>query len=271
MSGSALTFFGACAGWAGTTWWELAVDAEDRVNLLQEKLEAAVSERSRFVDLNGLLVHDLRNALQVLLSHTHLSKKSLERRDLEDLDRRLGILTSSATTMAEQLNELNKYLRLEVGDYPKEVTDLTALVDACSSRAQKTCERPLVIERSAALPTVVCERQLITELFSNLIGNAIRYTETDPIRIEIGLNERPDASPAFFVRDTGVGIHPDDLPHVFTPLRRSDRNRLNSRGSGMGLAYVKQIVERHQGDIWLESTLNQGTTVHFSLGPSPIL
>ena len=246
---------------------EVVEDFEDQIRTLEARLTKAENERNRFVNLNGLLVHDLRNALQILISHTDLAKRSIENGQYHDLSRRLDVLSTSGSEMAQQLEELNKYLRLEVGEYPREMTDFNELISGCTRRAKVRCERPLNIHHTATFPTLICERQLVDELFSNLIGNAIRYSHTDPIQIEIGVEEAPSAQPVFFVRDSGIGIHPEDLPHVFQPLRRSDRTRLNSKGSGMGLAYVKQIVERHEGQIWLESTINKGTTVHFSLGP----
>lgn len=248
---------------------EAIEDLEAQVQLLEKKLSLAQRDRERLVSLNGLLVHDLRNTLQVFLSHTDLAVRSLDRNQSEDLRRRLEILSSSGRDMTRRLEAIGKYLRLEIGDYPREMTDLNELILGCSNRAQKYCSRPLNIVHLNRFPTLVCERQLVDELFSNLIGNAIRYSQNDPVEIEIGLAQPEAVQPVFFVRDSGIGIHPEDLPHVFTPLKRSDRGRLNAEGSGMGLAYVKQIVERHQGNIWLESAVNNGTTVNFSLGPLP--
>jgi signal transduction histidine kinase len=73
-----------------------------------------------------------------------------------------------------------------------------------------------------------------------------------------------------YVRDNGVGIKEADLAHVFTPFKRVDHQGLNQQGTGVGMALVKKIIERHGGEIWLESRVDEGTTVRFSLSEHPV-
>jgi chemotaxis family two-component system sensor kinase Cph1 len=101
------------------------------------------------------------------------------------------------------------------------------------------------------------------------VGNAIKYTDTPEVQIEIGLCDEPGAHPTFFVRDHGVGIATTDMELVFDPFKRADHRTLNSQGTGLGMALVKKIIERHGGKVWLESELEQGTTVKFSLSEVP--
>jgi signal transduction histidine kinase len=97
----------------------------------------------------------------------------------------------------------------------------------------------------------------------NLIGNAIRYTETGTITI------KAEVKPPYLwlsVIDTGVGICADDLPHVFERFWRADRSRSSySGGSGIGLAIAKRLVELQGGKIEVESEVNEGTTFRFCL------
>ncbi len=81
--------------------------------------------------------------------------------------------------------------------------------------------------------------------------------------IEVGT--RQSDVPTFFVKDNGIGIHEDDLEGVMMPLTRADHDGLNTQGTGMGLALVRAIVERHGGQLALESERGKGTTVLFSL------
>lgn len=246
-----------------------AIEHSPRTQKLEESLDILQDQKERLADLSSLMVHDLRNALQILVSNLDLVEKDFFEGKHSKVDARLRKLTDSSLSMSGILDEITKYLRFEIGEYPMEMTDLNEVVLACANQASTHPQKQVTIVRKTPFPTLICERQLVHELFANLIGNAVKYTKTSEVHIEIGLHQSSDPHPVFFIRDNGVGIHPDDLSRVFQPFQRADRNKLNTHGTGMGMAIAKKIVERHQGRIWLDSAPNQGTTVRFSLGPLP--
>jgi signal transduction histidine kinase len=104
----------------------------------------------------------------------------------------------------------------------------------------------------------------ITQVLLNLLDNARRHTSSGGA-IRMGAAVQGDAL-RIWVRDTGTGIDPTDLPHIFERFYRADRSRRTSTGgSGLGLSIVKAIITAHGGNIWAESTLGQGTCITFTL------
>jgi signal transduction histidine kinase len=117
--------------------------------------------------------------------------------------------------------------------------------------------------------TVFADPDRVSQLLSNLIGNAIKFTPPDG---SVALSVRPDGQDVvFIVSDTGDGIAPDELPHVFERFYQVPRGarRAVRHGAGLGLPISRGIVEAHGGHIWIESTLGAGTTVRFSLPVAP--
>ena len=102
-------------------------------------------------------------------------------------------------------------------------------------------------------------------MFENLIGNALKFTEKGG-RITIGATAR-DNEVEFFVADTGCGIAPESLPHVFDRFWRA--NRTDQQGTGFGLTIARGIVEAHGGRIRVESTIGRGTTFFFTIPSAP--
>jgi light-regulated signal transduction histidine kinase (bacteriophytochrome) len=118
--------------------------------------------------------------------------------------------------------------------------------------------------RLAGLPACQGDRALLKQVWINLLSNAAKYTRgREPAIVEIG-SERKDGSMAYFVRDNGVGFdmqYAGKLFNVFHRLHRADE----FEGTGVGLAIVKQIVQRHGGRVWAESRVNEGSVFYFTL------
>jgi two-component system OmpR family sensor kinase/two-component system sensor histidine kinase BaeS len=125
-------------------------------------------------------------------------------------------------------------------------------------------EVTLKLEVAADLPKVQADEQRITQVLFNLISNALRHTPAGGT-ITISAEVREDRI-LVRVQDTGAGIPPEDLPHVFERFYRTDRSRARTTGgSGLGLTIAKQIIEVHGGQIWAQSWLGAGSTFAFSL------
>ena len=110
---------------------------------------------------------------------------------------------------------------------------------------------------------------MVREVFSNLIVNAIKYSPRSPKWVEIGWREgRPqdnERGPVFHVRDGGIGIRPRHHAEIFEIFRRLHARDEYGGGSGVGLATVKSVVERHGGRVWVESAPGEGATFLFTL------
>ncbi len=120
-------------------------------------------------------------------------------------------------------------------------------------------------ELSPGLPQIYVDRDRLRQVLHNLLDNALRYT---PAGGTIKINASPGATGwvTVSISDTGSGIAPEDLPHVFNHFYKADRSRHRGYGgSGIGLAIVKQLIEVHGGKVWVESELGKGSTFSFTI------
>jgi len=119
----------------------------------------------------------------------------------------------------------------------------------------------LVTEIAAPLPKIAADQDRLMQVFENLIGNAIKFTDPGGT---ITVGARPDGDNVlFWVSDTGGGMRQEDLPRVFDRFWRAEEGA--KHGAGLGLPIAKGVVEAHGGRIWVESTLNSGTTFSFTI------
>jgi signal transduction histidine kinase len=117
------------------------------------------------------------------------------------------------------------------------------------------------LEMAAELPDVWADRDRLLQIFENLIGNAVKFTEAGGV-IVVGAAPSDD-DVLFWVADTGGGIAEEDVPHVFDRFWQARKD--GRRGAGLGLPIVKGLVEAHGGRIWVESTLGRGSIFSFTL------
>jgi chemotaxis family two-component system sensor kinase Cph1 len=117
-----------------------------------------------------------------------------------------------------------------------------------------------------ALPTITANSPQLMQLFQNLIGNAIKFRGSEPLRIHVSASRNGNGW-TFSVRDNGIGIAPEYAKRIFIIFQRL-HGREKCAGTGIGLAICQKIVERHGGHIWVESELGRGATFYFTLPAS---
>lgn len=240
-------------------------------NLMAERLQSALAEEAdqraraeHALAANRELVanvsHELRTPVALVRAHLEALATEPERRD--DYIR----ITLRETDRLEQLvNDLFELTRLE-GQQPALVHNRfdagSAVREAVESLAEPARrEAELTVRAEIAPGDLFClgDRARVVQVVQNLVRNAIRFTPEGGIILAAA---HPDAaSVSISVRDTGVGIAPEDLPHVFDRFYRAEpsRNR-GSGGAGLGLAIARQLIEGMGGTIAVESTLDEGTT-----------
>ena len=234
----------------------------DNARLYQQARQAS---RARD-DTLAAISHDLRNGLNTVLTAVGLLLRSLPPDDDKRRDRRhVEAIRRSAERMNRVIGDLLDVASIESGRLfvePRREPVASMLVDAvaaCQSQAQdKTLEIEQRVETGL---DAVCDRERVLQVLGNLIGNAIKFTP-DGGSVQVNA-ERFDDEVLFTVRDTGVGVSPKQLPHVFDRFwQAAPKARL---GSGLGLTIAKGVVEALGGRIWVESRPGDGTTFFFTL------
>ena len=115
------------------------------------------------------------------------------------------------------------------------------------------------------LPLLKCDEAMATEIFRNLIANAIKYNDKDEKRIRIGAFEKGNEH-VMFVKDNGIGIPKTHYKTIFKIFKRLHGREEFGGGTGSGLTIIHRLVDRHHGKIWLDSQVGKGTTFYFTLG-----
>jgi PAS domain S-box-containing protein len=231
---------------------------------LYQQAQRAIRARD---DLLAIVSHDLRNPLSLTLMNADLLAESLPPDETGRRARdRAHQIRRSATRMSRLIGDLLDAAAIETGSLPISRTrqDVAPLVEEALEMMRPMAHgRTLALERVLVgdVPAVDCDRERILQVFSNLIGNAIKFTpQGGAITVSV---ERVVDEVRFAVTDTGPGIIAEDLPHVFDRYWRAKRTE---RGSvGLGLYIVKGIVEAHGGRIWVESRVGIGSTFYFTL------
>lgn len=229
-----------------------------------QELERSNQELEQFAYVAS---HDLQEPLRMISSYTQL----LERRYKDKLDADahefISYAVDGAARMQALINDLLAYSR--VGTKAKEFT-ATNCGDVLK-RALKNLE--IAIEESEAkitnteLPIVHGDITQLTQLFQNLIGNAIKFRGTKPAVIHVSAELQAEGTAQewhFAVRDEGIGIERQYFERIFIIFQRL-HGREEYPGTGIGLAVCKKIVERHGGRIWVESEPGKGSTFHFTI------
>lgn len=228
---------------------------------LYDAAERAIRARD---DVLAIVAHDLRGPLSVIVLQSQLLKRmeqagSTAQKPAEMIHR-------AAQRMNRLVQDMLDVARLELGSLQIErgrVSSRDVVREAVDAQrtAAAAASLELRLDVPDDLPDVLADRERIMQVFDNLLANAIKFTPPGG-RIEVGAARKGEGV-VFCVTDTGIGIVPEHLPHVFErfwQVEKADR-----RGSGLGLAIVKGIIEAHGGSIEAESRIGVGTTFSFTL------
>jgi PAS domain S-box-containing protein len=236
--------------------------AEETLRQQAEELERSNRELEQFAYVAS---HDLQEPLRIVSSYMQLLARRYQGKLDQDADEFIGFAVEGANRMKSLITDLLAYSR--VGTRGKELIP----VEMEDALARATRNLRLAIQDSGAiiahddLPVVLADPLQMTQLLQNLIGNAIKFRGPKAPRIHVGVRRR-DQHWLFFVRDNGIGIDPQYAERIFVIFQRL-HNRDEYPGTGIGLAICRKIVERHGGEIWVESKPGNGATFYFTLQP----
>ncbi len=235
--------------------------ADEQLKIMLKDLERSNKELEQFAYVAS---HDLQEPLRMVAIYPQLlEKRYKDKLDGDALDF-IHYAVAGANRMQALVNDLLSYSRIGTHSEPfKLVSSLTALGQA-RMNLNATIKENNTIVTNDDLPDVLADESQLVQLFQNLIGNAIKFHKPgESPRVHISIKSK-DENWVFSVRDNGIGIEPQYFERIFVIFQRLN-TREEYKGTGIGLAVCKKIVERHGGKIWVESQPGKGSTFYFTL------
>ncbi len=239
------------------------------VLVLRDETRARRAEQSR-ADFVANATHELRSPLSALIGFIETLRGPASD-DAFARERFLGVMQAESKRMARLVDDLMSLSRVEINEHvpPRERVDLeqvlAAVVDTLAVRAEQR-QMSIVLDAPEGLPDVVGDMDQLTQVFHNLIDNAIKYSRTGTVvRITASAIDRLPSMQmsgvSIAVSDEGEGIESIHIPRLTERFYRADEGRSRRLGgTGLGLAIVKHIVNRHRGRLSIDSTVGVGST-----------
>jgi PAS domain S-box-containing protein len=212
--------------------------------------------------------HDLQEPLRTVVTFTQLLAERYGNKLDGDANEFMNYVITSATRMQLLIADLLTYSRsVHHEDVPLKEVALNGVVELAAHNLQLAIQESGAVLETGSLPTVLADHVQMTQLFQNLVGNAIKYRASDSPLIRIGADQLGDEW-VMSVCDNGIGIPAEYKEYVFGVFKRLHGGA--QTGTGVGLAICKSIVERHGGRIWVESEPGRGSTFKFSIPGIPV-
>jgi len=242
---------------------------EQQVKELNRQLEgkvAQISDVNRELEAFSYSVsHDLRAPLRHIAGFTGKLKRHLEQHLDDTAAHYLEVIGTSATRMAQLIDDLLVFSRLGRGALRLQAVDMQSLVDEARALAESEAGERTIEWTISPLPIVIGDENMLRTVWQNLIGNAVKYTgRREVAKIAVSVERDRDGEYVFTVADNGAGFNMEYAGKLFGVFQRLHRAS-EFPGNGIGLANVRRIVARHGGRAWAEAEPDRGASFHFSL------
>ncbi len=244
-------------------------DITEKESLSQSLIEAVEREKelnemkSKFVSMAS---HEFRTPLASILMATETMENYFDRMNKEELQKYLQRIRKNIEFLREMINKFLNLSRIETGKMPymPEPTEITGFINIWIEEfsIKNSIKQTIRFEKAFDEAILTIDRQLMLQVFDNLVTNSIKYSPEDGV-IAIRVEKLEDRF-RFIFEDKGIGIPKKDQGKLFEAFFRAS-NTGNIHGTGLGLPLVKQIVERHDGKVWFESVENEGTTFYVEI------
>lgn len=235
---------------------------------VRKRAEAQLLRKNRELDeFSYVASHDLQEPLRKLISFSSMLEQDLGSDLPERAAEDVHFITDSATRMQNLVQDLLTLSRAGKKAMASEVIPLAECVDAALLALDtRIGESNAEVRVEGELPEVVGDRTLVTQLYQNLIGNAVKFRRPgERSVVRVGADRRDEGDEVtLFVADNGIGMKPEYLDQIFSPFKRL-HGRGEYEGTGIGLSICAKAVDRHGGRIWVESEPGAGTTFLFTL------
>lgn len=250
-----------------TEYKELQQKLQEKVNEVLEKnseLEQYIAKNKELERFAYIVSHDLKEPLRTIKAFSEIIKSKYMPQLDENAVTYFEFIISSSERMTSLIEGILEYSKIDENAHPSELIDINDLIgkvmlDLNSSISESNAE--IVYENLSA---VYCNPVQIRQLFQNIISNAIKFSSKNNHPRVVITSEEREVDVLFAISDNGIGISKENFDTIFSMFKRL-HSRESYRGHGVGLALCKRIVEKHQGEIWVESDGTNGTTFFISL------
>jgi PAS domain S-box-containing protein len=234
--------------------------AEKMLELKLEELARSNADLEQFAYVSS---HDLQEPLRMIASYLQLLQRRYQGKLDEKADKYIYFAVDGASRMQNLINDLLEFSRVTTKARELEPTDCELILNQVLSDLEVSIKENEVTVSYDPLPEVMADSTQLAQVFQNLISNAIKFRSKDAPEINISAEKDGDRW-LFSVRDNGIGIDPKYSERIFEVFKRLHK-REEYAGTGIGLSICKKIIERHGGNIWVESELGKGSTFYFTL------
>ncbi|TRZ68939.1 MAG: hypothetical protein D4Q77_00575 [Methanothrix sp.] len=239
---------------------EARKQAENKLKEYADDLERSNQELEQFAYVAS---HDLQEPLRMVTGYVKLLQLRYKDKLDDDADDFINYAFDGAIRMQTLINDLLAFSRVSTRGNSFEPTESEAVLEQTLTNLRMMAEDSGALITHDPLPVVMADASQLSQVFQNLISNAIKFHGDDPPKVHISAERQRDDW-VFSVKDNGIGIEPQYFDRIFVIFQRL-HGRTEYPGTGIGLAISKRIVERHGGRIWLESEPGKGSTFYFTI------
>lgn len=238
--------------------------AEEKLNKTYKDLERSNTELEQFAYVAS---HDLQEPLRTIYGYTELLESNYKGKLDTDADDFIEYITTGARRMQQMINDLLALSRITTRGEKFSPINIERILKIVIQNLHSLIDENHAIITHDSIPTIIADDSQITQLFQNLIDNAIKFRREETPKIHISC-KRINREWVFSVTDNGIGIDKNQFKKLFIIFQRL-HSREEYPGTGIGLAMCKKIVERHGGKIWLESEIGIGSIFYFTIPVRP--
>jgi light-regulated signal transduction histidine kinase (bacteriophytochrome) len=235
-------------------------DLERRVAARTAELKRSNEDLEQFAYVAS---HDLQEPLRMVTNYLQLLRQRYKGKFDSNADEFIAFAVDGAERMQALIVGLLSYSRVTTQGKAFEPVSCERILERALANLKAATEETGATISHDPLPTVQGDPVQLTQLFQNLIGNALKFRSQEPPKVEIRV-QRKGHEWQFAISDNGIGIPEKDFERIFILFQRL-HTREKYPGTGIGLSFCKKIVERHGGEIWVESAPGKGTTFYFTL------
>jgi signal transduction histidine kinase len=253
---ASIVIFTSLIGWNA----ELLSRAEERLRKTRAELERSNAELQEFASVAS---HDLSEPLRMVVSYLELLADRTRGKLDPQAQEFIRAAMDGSLRMQALIRDLLTYARVDARGGKFEPTDCEEAFRVAARNLKLAIEETRAAVSYEHLPMVMGDPVQLTQVFQNLVGNALKFHGTGEPKVDVEAH-RQNGEWVFSIKDNGIGIDPKYFERIFVIFQRLHTRR-EYPGTGMGLAICKRIIERHGGRLWVESTPGEGSTFLFTL------